>query len=289
MASDESALFSREGLLGGLSARRATTLLFAIENRTAHLVAQIAAGGPDRPQRARGSAARAGVPRGAGPGPRRSPSSPRSRISSATPRSGPTWCRTTPACGRGSRISWARSTPSRPRRCRGCDPPWASTRTRSGTRTRTCTERRWRRSMRRGRDSADRLRWAASRLAGPARCAACLLARVRRHADHRRRQPRPAHRGRRGRRAARHRADRRARDHQRGHGRGDGRSRHAQRQHPLRQRLHRHGGRRLPGKRQLGHPLGGPDRLLVRPPADLLHRHLDDPGRCDGAARALPG
>ena len=40
MASDESALFSREGLLGGLSARRATTLLFAIENRTAHLAAQ---------------------------------------------------------------------------------------------------------------------------------------------------------------------------------------------------------------------------------------------------------
>ena len=40
MASDESALFSREALLGGLSARRATTLLFAIENRTAHLVAR---------------------------------------------------------------------------------------------------------------------------------------------------------------------------------------------------------------------------------------------------------
>ena len=40
MASDESALFSREGLLGGLSARRATTLLFAIENRAAHLAAQ---------------------------------------------------------------------------------------------------------------------------------------------------------------------------------------------------------------------------------------------------------
>ena len=40
MASDESALFSREGVLGGLSARRATTLLFAIENRTAHLVAR---------------------------------------------------------------------------------------------------------------------------------------------------------------------------------------------------------------------------------------------------------
>ena len=40
MASDESALFSREGLLGGLSARRATTLLFAIENRAAHVAAQ---------------------------------------------------------------------------------------------------------------------------------------------------------------------------------------------------------------------------------------------------------
>ena len=40
MASDESARFSREELLGGLSARRATTLLFAIENRTAHLVAR---------------------------------------------------------------------------------------------------------------------------------------------------------------------------------------------------------------------------------------------------------
>ena len=39
MASDESAL-SREGVLGGLSARRATTLLFAIENRTASLVAR---------------------------------------------------------------------------------------------------------------------------------------------------------------------------------------------------------------------------------------------------------
>lgn len=39
MASEEPALFTREGLLGGGSARRATTLLFAIESRTAHLVA----------------------------------------------------------------------------------------------------------------------------------------------------------------------------------------------------------------------------------------------------------
>jgi amino acid permease len=40
MASDESALFSREALVGGLPARRATTLLFAIENRTAHVLAR---------------------------------------------------------------------------------------------------------------------------------------------------------------------------------------------------------------------------------------------------------
>ena len=40
MASDDSALFSREGILGGLSARRATTLLFAIENRTAYLIVE---------------------------------------------------------------------------------------------------------------------------------------------------------------------------------------------------------------------------------------------------------
>lgn len=46
MASDESALFSREGLVGGPSARRATTLLFAIENRTAHLVARSRAAVP---------------------------------------------------------------------------------------------------------------------------------------------------------------------------------------------------------------------------------------------------
>jgi amino acid permease len=39
MTSDASAMFSREELLGGLSARRATTVLFAIENRTAHLMA----------------------------------------------------------------------------------------------------------------------------------------------------------------------------------------------------------------------------------------------------------
>ena len=38
MASDESALFSREELVGGPSARRSTLLLFAIENRTAHLL-----------------------------------------------------------------------------------------------------------------------------------------------------------------------------------------------------------------------------------------------------------
>jgi len=36
MGSDVSTMFSREELLGGLSARRATTVLFAIENRTAH-------------------------------------------------------------------------------------------------------------------------------------------------------------------------------------------------------------------------------------------------------------
>jgi amino acid permease len=40
MASNDSALFSREALASGLPARRATTLLFAIENRTAHLVAR---------------------------------------------------------------------------------------------------------------------------------------------------------------------------------------------------------------------------------------------------------
>ncbi len=38
MASDEAALFSRDEVLGGVSARRATTLLFAIESRTAHLL-----------------------------------------------------------------------------------------------------------------------------------------------------------------------------------------------------------------------------------------------------------
>jgi amino acid permease len=39
MGSDASAMFTRDELLGGLSARRATTALFAIENRTAHLMA----------------------------------------------------------------------------------------------------------------------------------------------------------------------------------------------------------------------------------------------------------
>lgn len=40
MTSDESIAFTREELLGGLSGRQTTTLLFAIESRTAHLVAQ---------------------------------------------------------------------------------------------------------------------------------------------------------------------------------------------------------------------------------------------------------
>lgn len=39
MTSGETALFSRDELVGGPSARRATTLLFAIESRTAHLLA----------------------------------------------------------------------------------------------------------------------------------------------------------------------------------------------------------------------------------------------------------
>ena len=39
MASEGSALFSREDVLSGRSARRSTTILFAIENRTAHLLA----------------------------------------------------------------------------------------------------------------------------------------------------------------------------------------------------------------------------------------------------------
>ena len=38
MSRDPSAMFSREELLGGLNARRASTLLFAIEARTAQLV-----------------------------------------------------------------------------------------------------------------------------------------------------------------------------------------------------------------------------------------------------------
>src|SRR5215213_5881044 len=40
MSSDWSAFISRDELLGGLPARRASTLLFAIESRTAHLVAR---------------------------------------------------------------------------------------------------------------------------------------------------------------------------------------------------------------------------------------------------------
>ena len=40
MHSDEQAFFSREELLGGLPARRASTSLFAIESRTARLVAR---------------------------------------------------------------------------------------------------------------------------------------------------------------------------------------------------------------------------------------------------------
>jgi amino acid permease len=40
MTSGDSALFSRDELVGGPSARRATTLLFAIENRTAYLLAR---------------------------------------------------------------------------------------------------------------------------------------------------------------------------------------------------------------------------------------------------------
>jgi hypothetical protein len=40
MSSDWSAFISRDELLGGLPARRASMLLFAIESRTAHLVAR---------------------------------------------------------------------------------------------------------------------------------------------------------------------------------------------------------------------------------------------------------
>src|SRR5688572_17436824 len=39
MGSEEPALFSRDELLGGMSGRHATTLLYALENRTAHLMA----------------------------------------------------------------------------------------------------------------------------------------------------------------------------------------------------------------------------------------------------------
>jgi hypothetical protein len=40
MPADEPSFFSRDELLGGLPARRASTILFAIEARTAHLVAR---------------------------------------------------------------------------------------------------------------------------------------------------------------------------------------------------------------------------------------------------------
>ena len=40
MSTDGPAFFSRDELLGGLNARRASTILFAIEARTAHLVAR---------------------------------------------------------------------------------------------------------------------------------------------------------------------------------------------------------------------------------------------------------
>src|SRR5512135_2085706 len=40
MSRDRSAMLSREELLGGLNARRASTLLFAVEARTAQLVAR---------------------------------------------------------------------------------------------------------------------------------------------------------------------------------------------------------------------------------------------------------
>src|SRR5918994_7106307 len=40
MSSDDLTFLSRDELLGGLPARRASSLLYAIENRTAHLVAR---------------------------------------------------------------------------------------------------------------------------------------------------------------------------------------------------------------------------------------------------------
>ncbi len=203
-------------------------------------------------------------------------------------RTGPTWSRTIRARGPASRVSSARSMLFPSRRHRRFVPRWALRPMPSRVHTSACTGSRWRRSTAEG--PAPR----SSPMGGisdcrPAGCAADLLARLRRHADHRRRQPGAADRGVRCGCPARDRADHCLRDHQHRHRRGDGRGRHAQRQHPVRQRLHRHGGRGLPRERRLGHPLGGPHRLLVRPAADHVHRHLDDPGGRDAAARHRAG
>ena len=166
MASDEAALFSREAVLAGDSARRATTLLFAIESRTAQLLA-----GRRRPSRS----SSASTPRGEreqaflealaqgrdAADPAHDPGSRALR-----PRVGRPGAGRRRACGPASRISSARSTSSL---------PWQVPQLRSALGLDTDAVRQAYERLY-GTPLAtiyaprvrlpDRLRWAASRLAG---------------------------------------------------------------------------------------------------------------------------
>ena len=131
------------------------------------------------------------------------PSTPRSRISSATPRSGPIWSRTTRARGPGvahllgSKYVFTDHAVPRLRSALGLDAEAVQRAYQAPVRNVAgddlCAARATGRPAALGCVPAGR----------PAGCAPGLLARVRRHADHRRRQPGPADRGGRRRRAAR--------------------------------------------------------------------------------------
>ena len=287
MTADDAPIFSRAEVTAGMPARRASTLLYAIES--AHGPPRLPRPPGDGPVRDRADRGRSRgpVPERPRRGPQPADSGRPSRTSTDTRIAGRASCRRSLRSGPRSSAGSSRSTACRSRLA-GSGPRSEPTTRRSPRRTarRTGVDGR-RRPACAPLSVARAPAMATRRHLAPARVAAAVLAGVHAdpHRDRRRRRPRPADRAGRVRPGRRHDPAGRLRRPQRADHRRAGREHHPRRADALRERVPRPAHRGLP--RTTGARHRRPD--AVRPRRGRVQRRADrlrlDAGRRDRRVR----